>query len=328
MQGLRSIAVRLFAVCILSACLHAQTGNGSLKITSFPSGANVSVDGVNTGKVTPMSISLPVGDHNVVVFIPSADWKPDTRAVTIISGNNDLSVTILPTLSTGPQGPKGDTGAQGPQGPQGPPGPAGTGGMNGVQEFDASGSFTVPDGVTRIFVELWGACGNRAQGFGTGSGAGGAGAFSASVINVTPGSVYQINVGQSSGPIFGNTVGPDGGDTQLVAPDGTVLLFAGGGKGGTGSGTADSVSTCGGGMLPGGAGGSADSQAMVRHSGAAGNFGLACTVTQVCSPGPFGPSCSTITKAGSVGAPPPPTPGLSNASPLISVAYGYALIFW
>ena len=328
MQKLKLIAVRLFAVCILSACLHAQTGNGSLKITSFPSGANVAVDGVNTGKVTPMSISLPVGDHIVVVSIPSADWKADIRSVTIISGNNDLSVTLLPTGSAGPQGPKGDTGAQGPQGPQGPPGPAGTGGMNGVQEFDVSGSFTVPDGVTRIFVELWGAGGNRAQALGTGSGAGGAGAFSASVINVTPGSVYQVSVGQSSWPRFGNPVGPDGGDTELVAPDGTVALFAGGGKGGTGVGTSDSVSTCSGAQLPGGAGGSADPQAMVRHAGASGQDGRSCGLNTVCSPGPFGQTCSTVTTPGSVGAPPPPTIGLSNASPLISVANGYALVFW
>lgn len=328
MQGVRSIAVRLLAVCSLWGCLYAQTGSGSLKVTSFPSGANVSVDGVNTGKVTPMSISLPLGDHIVVVSIPSTDWRPDTRIVTIISGNNDLSVTLLPNLATGPQGPKGDTGAQGPQGPQGPPGAAGTGGMNGVQEFDASGSFTIPDGVTRIFVELWGAGGNRAQSFGTGSGAGGAGAFSASVVTVTPGAVYQINVGQSSAPTYGNTVGPDGGDTELLAPDGTLVLFAGGGKGGIGVGTYDSTATCIGTILPGGAGGSADPQAMVRHAGAGGNFGRSCTLTTVCSPGPFGQTCTNATVGGTVGAVPPPTTGLSNASPLISVANGYALVFW
>jgi len=358
MQGFRSIAVRLLAVCVLGACLHAQTGNGSLKVTSFPSGANVAVDGVNTGKVTPMSISLSVGDHNVVVSIPSADWKPDVRIVTIASGNNDLSVTLLPVLAAGAQGPKGDTGAQGPkgdtgaqgvqgpqgaqgpqgleglqgpQGPQGLPGPGGTGmgGMNGVQEFDATGSLTVPAGVTRIFVELWGAGGNRAQGPGTGSGAGGAGAFSASVVNVTPGSVYQINVGQSSGWTFGNPVGPDGGDTQLVAPDGTVVLFAGGGKGGNGAATGDTTATCGNGsFLLGGAGGLPDPQAMVKHSGAAGENGRSCTTIEVCGPGPFGPSCHLETSSGSVGAAPPPTIGLSNASPLISVANGYALVFW
>src|SRR5262249_18951315 len=142
------------------------------------------------------------------------------------------------------------------------------------------------------------------------------------------GTVYQVSVGRSSAPILGNPVGPDGGDTELVAPDGTVLLLAGGGKGGTGVTTSDSTTTCGASFLPGGAGGSADPQAMVRHAGASGQNGRSCGLTQVCSPGPFGQTCSTVTTPGSVGAPPPPTIGLSNASPLISVANGYALVFW
>jgi hypothetical protein len=332
MQGFMTLASRLLAVCLLGAVVYAQTGNGSLKVTSFPSGANVTVDGVNTGRVTPMSVSLPVGDHNVVVAIPDPSWNPDIRTVTVNTGNNDLSVTLLPKLASGPQGPKGDTGPQGPKGDAGAPGPqgpAGTGGMNGVQEFDANGSFTIPDGVTRIFVELWGAGGNRAQGLGSGSGAGGAGAFSASVVNVTPGAVYQVNVGQSSWPSFGQPTGPDGGDTELVAPNGSVVLFAGGGKGGTGSAVSDSVATCGTPIfLAGGAGGLADPQAMVRHPGGAGEFGRSCTVTQVCSPGPFGPNCTNVVNPGSVGTPPPPTPGLSHTSPLITIANGYALIFW
>src|SRR5215813_8649246 len=126
MQRLITLATRVMAVCLLCACLQAQSGNGALKVTSFPSGAHVAVDGVDTGKVTPMSISLPVGDHNVVVSIPNSGWNPDTRTVTINTGNNDLSVTLLPTLTpgpkgdTGPQGPKGDTGPQGPKGDAGP----------------------------------------------------------------------------------------------------------------------------------------------------------------------------------------------------------------
>src|SRR5260370_19261392 len=87
-----------------AAALRAQTGNGALKVTSFPSGANVSVDNVDTGKVTPMTISLAVGDHVVVVSIPNSGWNPDTRSVTIVSGNNDLSVTLLPVVTTGPMG--------------------------------------------------------------------------------------------------------------------------------------------------------------------------------------------------------------------------------
>ena len=120
----------------------AAAQNGSLKVTSFPSGAVVVIDGVNTGKVTPMSVSLTVGDHVVTVSITDAGWRPDTRTVTVAAGNNDLSVTLLPALTVGPKGDKGDPGPIGPQGPQGlkgdrgdqgPQGPAGADGPQGPQ---------------------------------------------------------------------------------------------------------------------------------------------------------------------------------------------------
>jgi len=123
-------------MCLLSVLVccfgtMAQTGNGSLKVTSYPSGANVTVDGNDTGKTTPMSISLSVGTHTVSVSVPSSGWNPDVRTVTIVSGNNDLSVTLLPAVTTGPQGPKGDTGATGPQGPKGDTGATGAQGLKG-----------------------------------------------------------------------------------------------------------------------------------------------------------------------------------------------------
>jgi hypothetical protein len=119
--------------------LVGEAAAGTLKVTSFPSGAEVIVDGVNTGKVTPMNIALSEGDHLIVVQIPGSGWRPDTRTVTIVAGNNDLSVTLLPMLTTGPQGPVGPQGLQGlqglqgPQGPIGPTGPAGPQGAQGIQ---------------------------------------------------------------------------------------------------------------------------------------------------------------------------------------------------
>ncbi|MBM3772304.1 MAG: PEGA domain-containing protein [Acidimicrobiia bacterium] len=47
----------------------AQQSAGVLKVTSFPSSAQVFVDGVATGKVTPMSIALSLGEHTVTVQI-------------------------------------------------------------------------------------------------------------------------------------------------------------------------------------------------------------------------------------------------------------------
>src|SRR5437868_45891 len=103
--GIR-LAALTFALAIgVAHPAHAQ--GGALKVTSFTSGANVSIDGAPTGKVTPMSVSLAVGEHAVVVFIPNSGWQPDTRTVEIVSGNNDLSVTLLPVLTTGPRGPQG-----------------------------------------------------------------------------------------------------------------------------------------------------------------------------------------------------------------------------
>jgi hypothetical protein len=111
-----------FVFLLLSVISAAPAAAATLKVSSFPSGAQVIVDGVNSGKVTPMNISLPEGDHVVTVQIPGSGWNPDTRTVTIVSGNNDLSVTLLPTPTPGPPGPPGATGATGAIGPQGPSG--------------------------------------------------------------------------------------------------------------------------------------------------------------------------------------------------------------
>jgi hypothetical protein len=128
--------------------LSGQSGNGSLKVTSYPSGAGVWIDGVDTGKTTPMSASVSIGQHVVRVSVPGIGWNDDERVVTVVSGNNDLSVTLLPDVTTtqgptgpagpqgpigpqGSQGPTGATGAQGPAGPEGPQGPTGATGAQG-----------------------------------------------------------------------------------------------------------------------------------------------------------------------------------------------------
>jgi hypothetical protein len=121
----------LIAVFIAAAALPAHAQNGSLTVYSFPAGAAVIIDGVATGKVTPMRVSLSVGDHSVTVAVPDAGWSPVTRTVTITRGNNDLTVTLLPVLTTGPQGPPGPQGEQGLQGPKGDQGDPGVQGPQG-----------------------------------------------------------------------------------------------------------------------------------------------------------------------------------------------------
>jgi Protein of unknown function (DUF1566)/PEGA domain len=142
MQGRRGVSMRTpltTAIAFLVAFVIGVTpaAAGTLKVTSFPSGAQVIVDGVNTGKVTPMNISVADGDHIVTVQIPGSGWNPDTRTVTIGPGNNDLSVTLLPMLAVGPPGPKGDTGDKGDKGDSGT---NGTDGQDGANATRADGS--------------------------------------------------------------------------------------------------------------------------------------------------------------------------------------------
>src|SRR5229473_7350250 len=116
------LAIIVATLCLFGvpAALRAQ----SLHVTSFPGGANVLIDGVDTGKVTPMAVSLTAGTtHTVVVQLSNlTGWSVDKRTVTIASGDNFLSVTLLPTLTTGPPGPQGPPGPEGPQGLIGPQG--------------------------------------------------------------------------------------------------------------------------------------------------------------------------------------------------------------
>ena len=114
---LRSVSLALLAVLVAGA---VTTGSAAtLKVSSFPSGAQVSIDGVSTGKVTPMNIAVAEGDHTVTVQIPGPGWRPDTRTITIGDGSNDLSVTLLPTVTAGPAGAKGDKGDKGDKGEPG-----------------------------------------------------------------------------------------------------------------------------------------------------------------------------------------------------------------
>jgi hypothetical protein len=261
---LTALFVTVLALLVRPAGVQAQScpgsGSGSLKITSFPSGASVSVDGVNTGKTTPMSIALSADYHSVVVSIPNLGWMPDSRTVCIVSGNNDLSVTLLPTLTVGPPGPKGDKGDKGdrgdpgppglqgskgdtgapgdpgqtgPQGPPGPQGPAGVGaGFSGMQEFTnpISYAWKAPDGITHVLVEMWG--GGSGGAFDS---AGAGGSYSRSIITVVPGTVYTITVGEGGGGGSVTSSPQPGGDSS-VSLNGADIIFASGGRSASGRG--------------------------------------------------------------------------------------------
>jgi hypothetical protein len=153
----RASFTTIIALLVLFAGWVTSAAAGTLKVTSFPTGAQVIVDGVNTGKLTPMNISLADGDHVVTVLIPNSGWNADTRTVTIAAGNNDLSVTLLPMVTAGPPGPKGDKGDKGDRGDQGVPGADAPGAtradgpcFDNVNRYVDCGNGTVTDNLTGV----------------------------------------------------------------------------------------------------------------------------------------------------------------------------------
>ena len=107
-------------------------------------------------------------------------------------------------------------------------------------EFSTPGSvqFVIPADITRITVELWGAGGGTAVGnFATiGSPTpGGAGGYSRTVLAVTPGEIYILDLGApgAAGDAVNGGPGQAGGFTQIrLNGSATPLLLSGGGSGG------------------------------------------------------------------------------------------------
>jgi len=91
-----------------------------------------------------------------------------------------------------------------------------------TQVFNASGTFTVPAGITSIKVEAWGG----GAGGSTGYGGGGGGAFAGSnTLTVTAGATYTVTVGNGGAALN------DGTNSSF----GTLIVAAGGGTGGAGN---------------------------------------------------------------------------------------------
>ncbi len=156
----------VIAVLALFAVLPQAFGQ-NLTIDSFPSGASVSVDGIAQPGVTPLTVhNLTLANHNITTAMTDSGWNSDTRTVTINSGSNNVSITLLPVLTqgpAGPQGPKGDTGATGATGAVGPTGPAGRNAFQGIWSASAAYQegdivfFTLPSKLTpSVFINFTG----------------------------------------------------------------------------------------------------------------------------------------------------------------------------
>ena len=99
-----------------------------------------------------------------------------------------------------------------------------------------SGTWIVPDGVTKVTVHCWGGGGGGGATGTTDEGAsgGGGGAFASSTISVTEGTIYSYTVGSGgSGGLTPGGSGGDGGDSSF----GTNVCIANGGRGGGGGPT-------------------------------------------------------------------------------------------
>jgi len=172
----RKILKRIFIVwtvflvlLVLAICASAQTvvdDGHEVVVTSFPDGANVSLDGVDTGQVTPMRLRRIVpGPHKITVSVAASGWNSDTRTVNVSDvdatgkpRDTHLSFTLMPSLTTGPPGPQGPPGpastVPGPIGPQGfpglsivgPPGANGAPGVPGLQGLPGAPGPAGPQG--------------------------------------------------------------------------------------------------------------------------------------------------------------------------------------
>ena len=98
-----------------------------------------------------------------------------------------------------------------------------------TETFTTNGTFTVPNNVTEIIVECWGAGGGggRSTSTNTGRGGGGGGAYARSVLTVTPGDPYNLFIGQG-GP-GGNLSALDNSGMATNFGNGVVVAVGGGG---------------------------------------------------------------------------------------------------
>ena len=95
-------------------------------------------------------------------------------------------------------------------------------GFSNIQIFTSSGSFTVPAGILKLKVRLWGAGGGGGASFSTTQGAsagGGGGGYSEGILSVTPGTVITATVSAAGAGGNGTpTAGSAGGTTTTSAP--------------------------------------------------------------------------------------------------------------
>jgi hypothetical protein len=136
------------------------------------------------------------------------------------------------------------------------------------QYTGANQTWTVPGGVTHIFVKMWGAGGGGGSYGGWRQGStGGAGGYSEAIVPVTPGQVLTIRVGGRGLARNGASAGwPNGGAASTGAGD-NQYCASGGGSSSLAVPTINSGNPC---MFAGGGGGGGSITGFSRNPGGAG----------------------------------------------------------
>jgi hypothetical protein len=155
--------LRLLTIAVLAlfASFGSQAFGQSINTTSYPSGVELFLDGVDTGHVTPFILPVMDGTHTVLFSAPSG-WVSISQTVSVTNKNKVPAFAILlPMLTQGPQGPIGPQGPQGVQGPQGatgatgsqgPSGPTGPQGPAGVSDLFTTGNNSLSLSAGNFFV--------------------------------------------------------------------------------------------------------------------------------------------------------------------------------
>ena len=94
---------------------------------------------------------------------------------------------------------------------------------HGMQDFDSSGTWTAPAGVTSVMVEAWGGGSGASGNSGSADVNGTGGAYGKSILSVTPGTTYTITVGAGGLGTQSQTI-PAGGNSSFSS----LMLVPGG----------------------------------------------------------------------------------------------------
>jgi hypothetical protein len=248
-----------------STPLYTLDVTGNIRSTTTVTAAGFSGNGSGLTNLNPANLSLGTAAINITGTAATA-----TNALALGGVAASGYATVGANSFTGNQAITGNLTVSGTISQSGAVMSAG---LNGIKEFLANGTFTVPAGITRLMVEMWGGggggggewVGSPSSGFCAWyeGGSGGSGAYTRDVIAVTPGATYSVVVGAGgAGATTGN--GGNAGGSQVLDPNSIILVFAGGGQGGLAASSAGDGAS--------GAGGQVDANAPISHSQNAAGF--------------------------------------------------------